>query len=239
MGDYSAICAVTGLPITSRQTVIGFELEPYRYDPTRSRYVPKSWPVEGEYNCGGGIEGHDLSPNVALVHKEVWDNTEMFWHYLNRKCGKNFLDVKSIMAAATKRFEMDHSLPKDLRDRFTLADQVFYVLRDILGATDEGLVLREMFDAKENNVTLLPDDLCFIHRSAFGQLLVEKMIKGWTEEDQATLYKLICLYSGQAITGKQLVPSNQPYIEQYPDYKQRIKVLTFTSKLAKKFQKDA
>lgn len=90
---------------------------------------------------------------------------------------------------------------------------------------------------KKGNVTNIPDKLSFLERSAFGQLLVQKIIQGWTEQDMDTLYRLVCLYSGQMITGRHIAPSNQPFVEQYPDYKQRIKVITFIKKLAVNLQK--
>jgi hypothetical protein len=246
MGDYSTICAVSGLPITGSQQVVGFEVEPYRYEATRHRYVPKSWPVHGEYDMGGGIEGLELTPNVALIHKEVWDNAPMFWHWENAKRGPNFLDVPHVLKEAQERFNLDQKLielhpdyAQTSRDGYvyTMEDHVFDALRDQLNKTDEALTLRDMLTSKNNNVTNVPKSLCFLERSTFGQLIVQKMIQGWTEQDMDTLYHLVCLYSGEMITGRQISPSNQPYVEQYPNYKQRIKVLTFLKKLAVNLQK--
>lgn len=238
MGDYSAICAVTGLPITSNQAVVGFEVEPYRYDLTRNRYVPKSWPVEGKYDMVGGIEGFDLSPNVVLVHKEVWKNSHKYWHYMNNKSGTSFFDTKHILEKGQSAFDIHSRTGYDKVQGWTLPDYVFCEIAHILQYTDEGLVLRDILESKAENVTNLPEKYSFIHRSAFGQLLTEKIINGWTENDSLTLYRLVCLYAGQMITGKQIAPSNQPYIEQYPDYKQRIKLLKFSLALAKKLQLD-
>jgi len=240
MGDYSVVCAITGIPINYSNKVIGFEIEPYRYNNGRNQFVPKSWVVEGEYDFVGGIEGHDLSPNVALVHKEVWDNAEMYWHYGNRKYGVGFLKMKYILDKAAREFDHNKKLNETYPDsdfdcNWTLNDYVEYSLRNELTNTDEGLVLREMLDAKNNNVTNLDEKYCFIHRSAFGQLLTEKIIAGWTEEDDVILHKLVCLYSGQMITGKFICPSNSPYIEQYPEFKQRIKVMKFALKVTNGF----
>lgn len=238
MGDYSVICAVTGLPITRNQEVIGFEVEPYRYNNTPyNRYVPKSWPVEGEYDMVGGIEGFELSPQVALVHKEVWENAEAYWHVENKKSGINFFDTKRLREEGEKSFQIDVKTGYAEKRKWSVTDYIFYGFNKELQTTDEGLVLLNMLESKNGNVTNLPENLSFIHRSAFGQLLVEKIIAGWTEADALTLYRMVCLYSGQRLTGKQISPSNQPFIEQYPDYKQRIKLLRFTSGLASRLQK--
>jgi len=239
MGDYSAICATTGLPITNHQLVVGFEVEPYRFDSYKNHYVPLSWPVEGEYDMGGGIEGFDLSPNIALIHKEIWENAEIYWHRMNRKNGPHFLDTVRILKDAKRRMEAE---AEDLLSKgekpWTLADYVYYEIYNRQSDTDESLTLRNMMDGKNSNVTDLPENLSFIHRTAFGQIIAEKIINGWTELDSLTLYRLVCLYSGQMMTGKHIAPSNQPHVEQYPDYKQRIKVRRFASGLATRLQKE-
>lgn len=239
MGDYSVMCTVTGLPITGNQIVVGFEVEPYRFDTDRNRYVPLSWPVEGKYDMGGGIEELDLSPNVALIHKEVWENAEIYWHRMNRKSGPDFLDTARILEEAKRRMKMETRLfLPDQKHQWTLADYVYGEIFHRESDTDESLTLRNMMDSKNGNVTNLPESLCFIHRSSFGQIVAEKIINGWTEEDSLTLYRLVCLYSGQMMTGKHIAPSNQPHVEQYPDYKQRIKVRRFASGLATRLQKE-
>lgn len=237
MGEYSLVCAMTGIPITYSDKVVGFELEPHRYN---NQFVPKSWVVEGEYNFYGGIEGHDLSPNIALIHKEVWDNAEIYWHYKNSKYGVGFLNMTYILESASKQFNNNKKLNEthpdlDFDRNWILNDYIYYILRNELTNTDEGLVLREMLDAKNNNVTNIDDKCCFIHRSTFGQILTEKVITGWTKEDDVILHKLVCLYSGQMITGKLICPSNSPNIEQYPEWKQRIKVMEFALKVANGF----
>jgi len=241
MGDYSVICAVSGLPITMSQKVVGFEVEHYRYGSEKNQFVPKSFPVFGKYDMVGGIDGIELSPNVALIHLSVWENAELYWHKQNNKIGENFIDVNYIIEKAMSSYEMEIKLQNicpSIKYIMTKQDCVYNAIGECIQDSDEGLVLRDMLESKNDNVTNLPENLSFLHRSTFAKVLIDKMIIGWTEQDQDTLYRLICLYSGQMITGKFIAPSNQPYIEQYPDYKQRIKLLNFHSGLAKKLQKE-
>lgn len=248
MGDYSAICAVSGLPITDSQLVVGLEVEPYRWESNKYRFVPKSWPVQGEYDFGGGIEGFNLSPNCALIHKTVWDNAPLFWHYLNRNKGPNFLNIPHILKKAKERLNGELKLlavdPTAFSYRYnyiyTIQDHIFDTLKDAwsMGGNDLALTLRDMLDGKKDNVTNMPDQLSFLHRSAFGQLLVTKIAQNWTEQDQDTLYRLVCLWGGQSVTGRHIAPCLEPFVEQYPEYKQRIKLLTFFKKLATQLQKD-
>lgn len=244
MGDWSVVCAVTGLPITNSQEVVGFEVEPYRFDATRHRWIPKTWPVFGQYDMGGGIEGHELSPNSALIHLAVWNNAENYWHSENRKCGANFLNISRIVENAKKE-ETSTKMIESIRDRsgepkrysWTPNDFIFYALEHSLQDSDEGLVLKDLMDAKKL-VGDIPEDHCFLHRGAFAETLCDRIRNGWSASDRETLYKLVCMYSAQMITGRQISPSSHPYIEQYPDYKQRIKSLRFTLDLARKLEKD-
>ena len=249
MCDYSAICAVSGLPITSSQQVVGFELEPYIWEAYKHRYVPASWPVFGEYDYSGGIKDHNLSPNCALIHKEVWDNAHSYWNYHNRKNGPNFFNLNHLLEETNKKFKQEEYFrsihekednPDNPNKRYvyTIKDCMYYIMRDMFTQTDEGLVFRTILDSKNHNVTNVPESYCFLERSAFTEILMDKILENKEQENiQDIIYKLTCLYSGQMITGKQIAPCLQPNVEQYPTYKQRIKLLRFTSGLATKLQK--
>lgn len=237
MGSYSVICAVSGTPLEFFNQVIGIELEPYRFPGDRYAYVPASWPVYGEYDTCGGIEGELLSPNCALFHREVWDSAELYWHVENRKYGRGFLDFEFILSQAQERDESEKKLRamgfRPEAYEWTLADQVWYVLESQLTKTDEGLTLREMLNSKKHNVTGVPEDLCFLERSTFGELLVQKILAGWTAVDAEVLYRLVCLWCGQSLTGRQIIPSVHISIEQCPTYRQRIKIAKLHAQLLK------
>ena len=243
MGSYSAICAVSGLPIHYSREVVGFELEPYRWDASKHRYVPRGLPVFGKYDDGGGIEGQCLSLNSALIHRAIWDDAESYWHYMDRKAGRNFLDFKSAMEKAKNEAESDRrhkeaGIKPHWGNEMSPTDYLFYSLRHYYNETDEGLMLQEILHAKNFNFTGIPEGLNFLQRSEFMEIILKKVIEGtWTEIDQDNLYKMVMLYGGQMITGRQIAPSNQPYVEQFPEYKQRISLMSKHLKMARAFKK--
>jgi hypothetical protein len=231
MGDYSLVCAVSGLPVTDRQQVVGFELEPYRYAGSSYLFIPASWPVFGEYDLCGGIEGHNLSPNIAVIHIDIWNNAEMYWHDLNSKYGWNFLDVEKAKQSGAKKYGGDKG--------WTESDYLFYALSQQFTGRDEALVFRNIIDGKEDAIPHAKE-LCFLYRSKFMEIILQRILSGeWdNEQDMRVIHKIICLYSGQMITGKFISPSIDPHIEQYPDYKQRIKIMTKHLQLARKLRKE-
>jgi len=241
MGDYSVVCAVSGLPITHRQKVVAFEVEPYRWDATKHRYAPKTWPVIGEYDYVGGIKGVEFeTTDIAMIHHDIWEDAESYWHCENMKNGPVFFDFKRAIEEANAKASLDArcNSKEKYNYKYTMNDYLYYYLHRQFTDTDEGLVLREMVEAKNDNVTNAPKELCFLARGKFMERMLDKIWAGWTEEDSLTLYRLVCIYSGQTITGRHIAPCNQPYIEQYPSYKQRIKLLQKHYQLAKKLQKE-
>lgn len=234
MGDYSLICAVTGLPITNHQKVVAFETEPARYEDGKNRFIPASWPVFGEYDMGGGVEGHDLTPDVALVHLAVWENAEMYWHEENNHFGWNFLEIERAKEKAKKNMEY----ARDDKD-WTDSDYLFYALRDQFTHTDEGLVFRELLWGKKDALPH-PDNLSFLYRSKFMEIILQRILSGeWNhEQDMRVVHKLVCLYSGQMMTGKYIAPSLNPMVEQYPKYQQRIRIMRKHLELARQLRKE-
>jgi hypothetical protein len=232
MGSYSVICAVSGSPLEYFNEAVGLELEPYLFPGERYAYVPKSWPVFGRYDTVGGIEDEDLSPNAALIRREVWDNAELYWPSENRKYGRGFLDIESALAEARRQENLDNKIREMDSEyrafRWTPADYLYYELAKQFTRTDEGLVLREMLYAKNSNVTGIPEKHSYLERGAFMEALLQKiLVDGWTYEISDTLYRLVCLWAGQMLTGRQIIPSVQVSIEQCPVYKQRIKIEKF------------
>ncbi|MFA5311708.1 MAG: hypothetical protein WC375_00150 [Methanomassiliicoccales archaeon] len=235
MGDYSLICAVSGLPITGSHQVVGFETEPYRFKDGKNKFIPASWPVFGEYDMSGGIEGKTLSCRAALIHIDIWNNAEMYWHTENRKSGCNFLNVELAKQKALNEKEFYKEDKK-----WTDNDYLFYALREQFNKTDEGLVFRELIESEED-ATPHPKELCFLFRGQFMEAILRSILsEEWdNERDMKVLHKIVCLYSGQMLTGKFIGPSNDPYIEQYPGYKQRIKIMSKHLAIARKLQKEA
>jgi len=228
MGEYSSICAVTGIPITDHQQIVGFEVEPSRFN-DRNQYVPLSWPVFGEYDMYGGIEGCDFTQNVALVHRAVWDNAEKYWHTDNRKTGPHFLNVDFAVEKAKQQQKLYGELRLNRHDNhiWTDTDYLFYALREQFTETDEGIGFRELIQAKVDALPH-PDGLCFLERSRFSEIMLRKMIDGiWTAENMETVHKLVCLFCGEMLTGKIIGPSTRPFVEQYPDYTQRKRLARF------------
>lgn len=235
MGDYSAICAVTGVPICGRQSIVGFNLERYKYAESegKSHYIPMSWPVFGKYNYGGGIEGEDLTPCCALIHKEVWDNAPAYWHYMNRRNGPDFLDIPTILDKAKK--EASSSYAMRFHRTWSETDYVYYYLRQQLDKTDEGLVSRVFVEGKD--ISRHTKKFCFLERGAFMEIVCKKILEGtYGDVEKDIFYRLACLWSGQMLTGKFIMPSIDPYIEQYPmreGYEKRIELLNFSCQVAR------
>ncbi len=235
MGSYSVICTISGTPLEYFNEVVGLELEPYRFPGERYAYVPKSWPVFGKYDTIGGIEDELLSPGAALIRREVWDNAELYWPSENRRYGRGFLDAEAALVEAQRKEKQDNLIREIDSEyqafRWTPADYLYYELERQFTKTDEGLVLREMLYAKDYNVTGVPEDHSYLHRGAFAEALIQKMLAGWTWEDADILYRLVCLWAGQMLIGRQIIPSVQIAVEQCPVYKQRVKIAKFQLEL--------
>lgn len=257
MGDYSIVCAITGLPITGRQKVVGIGLEPYKYRKERMArhlWVPSSFPIFGEYDYGGGIETEQkeiLPKFCAIMHRDVWDNAEMYWHHLNNQSPLCLAerDVKEILDRALKEKEMCKLLARgevrENKEKWTTEDYVYHALdfyQQYMATTDYWLVLRYLFDSKNVSRAGRKKGNCFLQRNKFAQIICKKIANNdWKQQDLETLTKIISLFGGEKIIGKYIAPSEpngSPYIEQYPEYQQRIKTLDFSIKLAKKLQKD-
>lgn len=236
MGDYSSICAISGLPITGNQKIVGFNLEKHRYfdegGPRKNLYVPASWPVIGEYDYMGGIEEEPLETDCALIHLDVWNNAHLYWHYLNRPYVSGWLGVEGLLSKAQKEEKL-------FSERgWKQTDYLFYCIRDAFQQTDFGLVFRNMIKGQSNCAGGDPEKHCFLERGRFMEIILDKIATGtWTAGDQSIVDKLVCLYSGQMITGRVIMPSNTIYPEQYPNYKQRLEILNLTLGIAKKLNK--
>ena len=238
MGDYSAICAVTGLPITGSQKIVGFNLTRYRWHNSsgaRNMWVPNSWPVIGEYDYSGGIEEENLDSNCALIHYDVWNNAHIYWHKENRPYTKDWLNPEKALEQAKRDKDFKEKYPDIVpKETWKDTDYLYHYLKDQLQKTCFGLVFREMVDTKENVQGGDPDKESFLGRSPFMEIVLEKILAGQWKKIEPTLAKLICLYSGQMITGRYIGPCQEPHVEQYPKYEQRIKTLEFSLALAKK-----
>lgn len=234
-------CAFSGLPIKYGHEIVAFKLEPYKFkDDTNFLYIPASWPIFGTYNDYGGIEGFDLTEeDNAFIHIDVWNNAHCFWHYGNRPIDTNWLDYQPLLEDAKREYqEMGNynvELKDGLRKSFELEDYFFIRLNRMCQNSDMGLVFRNFNDGV--NVTKWKDNYCFLYRTTFLEIIVRKIVREqWTEKYQNILNKLICLYGGQGIIGKQITPSTYLYVEQCADYKQRINALKFQLTLAEKLQ---
>jgi len=224
MGCYSLICAVSGLPIKEGDNVVGFDLEPHTYQGDGRYYdVPKSWPVFGKYNDYGGIKGKKLSKHCALIHRDIWDNAEQ---YKNKQyvAFENNLPLAEILSQENR--------PNIFRtEEWSLTDRICFALTRMRGKATIIYHIMELFNGQYINSDIL------VQRNRFGEIVCQKIADGMTKEDLDVLYKLCCLYSAQGLTGKYIMDSMQPNIEQSPVYDQRIDILAFQMDLLLKLSK--
>ncbi len=237
MGDYSVSCAVSGIPFRHGQKVVGFNLEPMRFPGGKGTHIPASWPVFGEYDMCGGIEDENLDCECAIIHRAIWDNAHIYWHRENRPYISNWLDVEQAREKAKKEFESDKRI--DFNPTWGATDYFFYALKEQFHQTDFGLVFRNLIDGKKSAGSGGEKNQSFLFRSNFMEEILTKMLeRQWTNKEQTVLDKIVCLYSGQMMFGRAIAPSNSIYVEQYPEYKQRIDILKMNLVLAKKLAAD-
>ena len=186
----------------------------------------------------GGIDTDDfdhptLTPDCALVHWDVWQNASKYWHSLNRKTASIWMDIEAVKTEALKEKGWRGELKIMEEANWSDKDYFYNQFREHLNKTDYGLTFRNMIEGKD--ITGHPDKYCFLERNKFMDEICERVMSGqWRNKDILVLNKLICLYSGEMVTGRAIRPSRDVCPEQYPNYKQRIRLLEFTTGLAKK-----
>jgi hypothetical protein len=238
MGDYSSVCAVSGLPIMGSVQVVVIPVERYRWwksEPARYMYVPRGFPFFGEYNnCGGLEERPDgMKRPFVFVHRAVWDSAENYFHYLNITGGWH-MPSDQILADVERHTKASPD-PLPGYARMSAVDRVYAQLRQFETRDDVFLTLREMFNGKNVSKAGATDNQCFLAHNAFAREICKRIMKGWASEDTDIVRKLAALWQGQAIVGRYIMPP--PYVEQYPKYGQRIKLLRAHLALAEQLGK--
>ncbi len=247
MGSFSQICAVSGLPITCGDKVAFFYMEKHRWE-TYYDYIPQSWPIISQYDDYGSVDDapdkDDYDRPKAMIHWDIWKNAEKYWHRENMPCTDDWFDVKNLVKTAEAEIKVFREIGMDEYKNWTLSDGMYWQLMRNSHHHDFRHTFMKMCDSKE----LLPhraalteeqrNGSCFLDRSAFMEVILQKIInKDWKKKDQIILNKVVSLIGGQMLLGHYLLPSNELYVEQCPEYDQRIEIMERHLELAKKLKR--
>lgn len=204
------------------------------------KYVPASFPYFGTYDydncCIDGDESIDVW-NSFFIHRQVWDNAEMYFHELNNN-KPLVINTKLIH----KIIKEEHNYAELMPDRPKFSDITYAYgalerqLTNNHADSDYYICLKNLFNSAGdlNNVAKVPEDWCFLEYNRFAEIICEKIVKEeWTNEDDIILMKIISLFSASMILGKILQPTGEIRIEQCPVYKQRKKLHALHGKILK------
>ncbi len=233
-------CVISGIPIDYDCDIVAIKVEPYRYKKESAlKYVPASFPYFGKYDCSNcGIDkSNDIDCwNSFFVHRQVWDNAQMYFHSLNRQELLS-INVEKILNKIKEEHSYNELIPD--RPKFSDVTYAYGALRDQLtysNITDYGLCLRNLFhsEGELDNVAKVPERYSFLRYNRFAEIICEKIVKGeWNCEDDVTLMKIISLFNASMVLGKILQPAGEIRIEQCPVYKQRKKLHALHGKILK------
>lgn len=240
MGSFSSVCAVSGIPIDYGNKIVGIKVVPTRFkDGGKYLYVPAGWPIFGEYDSYGGIEKHKDDVNhqdYAFIHESIWLQSHNYYHYRNSKGEAGWFNrhVKTIIedALSDQKYSSIHS-------DWTFDDHLSSKIELRTGGyCDYHCIFNNLLFYSPRTIHAGEKQQYDILRARgdFQQILVQK-IQNWDPADEDVLTKIIHLWSGQMITGHAIMPSGTLYIEQCPEYKQRIKVSKIHLDLLKKLNK--
>lgn len=222
MGSFSICCAVSGLPISYSQEIVMVPVEKKKSGYSDHPWIPSDFPIFGEYDTYGSIDGYDAkSPHVVFC-KEVWDNAKLYWHPENRY-KENWLNWKYILKMARKVFGIFES--------WALNDLIYKELWGGSHGFDNGLILRNLDCGEPFN----PGAPLYLERTIFIEKICQKIAdETFSENDLTILNKMLCLWSSPTLTGHHLYPvlqNDSVHTEQFPDLNRRIKIATFHKKL--------
>jgi len=232
MGSFSIPCAISGLPISYEKDLVGFELVVDRYN--KNKYVPASFPVFGKYDTYGRIKDSNLDfENAAIIHLDIWNNAELYFHKENRQDPFSLYKLlPEVLKDAKKEFNSPY-----LDKGWTYKDYLYYHLDKQLHKTDYGIYLKG-FSFHARAITH-KENFSFLDRSKLMEIILDKIEnETYSPEDDKILIKIISLFSGQMLLGRNIMPSGTTDIEQCPEYGQRIKLMNLHLKLARKLKKE-
>jgi hypothetical protein len=237
----ATVCVISGIPIDYNCDVVAIKVEHYRWAKERPmKYVPASFPYFGTYDydncCLSGDESIDVW-NSFFVHRQVWDNAEMYFHELNNN-KPLVIDTKLIH----KIIKEEHNYAELIPDRPKFSDVTYAYgalerqLTNNYSHSDFNICLKHLFDSAGdlNNIANVPKDWCFLEYNRFAEIICEKIVKEeWKDEDNITLMKIISLFNATMVLGKILQPAGDIRVEQCVGYKQRKKLNSLQGKILK------
>lgn len=250
MGCYSVHCAVTGLPIYS-EAVVRIDISEGRFKSSGEQpWQPTSFPMYGECDTYGGLEGQESESDFLLIHKEAWDNIDVLL-MPKEYSGDYKVDLFSLIDLIHDNFKEakryqglfdsnspDHKLSDDDIFWRALEKTPNHSMSSVNG--NYFLIKKLLFSAEQCIKCSDPENPAALlyERSSLAELIVQKIKnRTYTEDDDKELQKISLLWINYSrMTGKYFMPvMRSPYCEQYADkntMNQRKKFFAFCKKLA-------
>jgi len=245
MGCYSVHCAVTGLPIYS-EDVVRINISEGRFKSSGEQpWQPTSFPIYGECDTYGGLEGQESESDFILIHREAWNNIDVLLmpkEYSGNYKISLFSLIDSIHATFTEKKRYLDSRGYKMSD-----DDVFWrILKQtpnhtMLSDSGNHFLVNKLFFSSEQCVKCSDPNhpyASLYERGSLAELVVQKIKNRiYTEEDDKELQKINLLWIEYSrMTGKYFTPvMRSPYCEQCADknsMSQRKKFFAFCKKLA-------
>ena len=238
MGHFTVPCGLSGIAISHRDPIIGFNVELASYNHTYSAFVPTNMPVFGYYDDYGRLEdkeGNILRSSdrgsdedqLVLCHKALWDIASSGFDKVRKDYrGEKNISIMEYFTRAKARVKRKNEILN--ADRKTIDPKVITeILRELaIGGPEDRehgfhRTLKELW-GKSNSMK-------------FSEAWNERLENGpdLTQEEADLLSQMCLVYVNSYTSGRQLTTTRHCWTIQDTDYKAEAKWHAEVAKFAK------
>jgi hypothetical protein len=241
MGCFTVPCGLSGIPIVHNDPIIGFNVEPVRYDEQDFAFTPTNVPILGKYNDYGSLE--DKNGNIlrsldreelVLCHVEMWEQASKGYDAkIKGYRGEEYITLKEYFERTKKTYQENVKKfnPLKMKEFTPEAIMQLSVMREKEGATIGLHVnLKRLLDKSESQSL----------RDEWNKRIIDG--NGFTDKEFELLSQLCMVYRNIYNSGRQVTPTSHCWTMQDSDCKKEAEwhkaVSNFCTKKAKKTRRN-